>query len=532
MRPVAIYARVSTERQEKEETIVSQIGAIRDRIAMDNLVLDESFVYKDEGFSGSIIERPALDRLREEAKQHKFDMVYVYDYGRFSRDLTDLMVIKDEIEATGVRVVSLFERITGDSDTDRLLLQIMGAVHEYERKKIARRFHNGKMQKAKRGKLVGYVAPYGYQYDKDSESIIPYEPEVTVVRKIYDWVGNQGHTSYSVIKMLHDTGISPRKEKSEYWTKSPIDRILRNESYIGRHHYNKSESVIARYHLKETRYRRQQKTGRKQRDKSEWILHEIEPIVSQELFNKVQEQLKRNVKFRPTNRKHDYLLTGVIKCTCGENRNGDGPEGKKYYRCISRSKQHDHVNRCKVGGVNVTVADALIWQKISSLLSNPEQIRKHAERWLETQKNDKTLMDTKSLAKELRDLENEQKRYIEAYGKGIINEDMLDHHMKTTNKKKLGIETELTSLSKNRGITGKIDVDTLAQKTAQKLENLSFPQKKHIVERVVTKIIASQKEMIIWGQIPIPAFATSGKVNYEPEHRNCWLTERWQVDAI
>ena len=71
MKQVAIYARVSTGRQEKEETIMSQIGALKDRIAQDGLTISEENIYKDDGYSGSLIERPALDRLRDDAKNHK-----------------------------------------------------------------------------------------------------------------------------------------------------------------------------------------------------------------------------------------------------------------------------------------------------------------------------------------------------------------------------------------------------------------------------------------------------------------------------
>jgi site-specific DNA recombinase len=277
---------------------------------------------------------------------------------------------------------------------------------------------------------------------------------------------------------------------------------------------------MPRYRLTENKYRRQQKTGRRKRDRTDWIIHKVEPIISDQLFKKVQDQLKLNVKFKPTNRKHNYLLTGLIKCSCGANRNGDGPTGKKYYRCTSRHKNFDRINQCPVGGINVTIADSLVWKTIASLLSDPTQIRTHAERWIKAQQINKPLNDTQKIRKSLTDVENEQKRYIEAYGKGIINEEMLDHHMRVTNKRKSVIEDELATASKNRAITGKIDIEKLVERTTTKLSDLNFDQKKHIVERVITKIIASPKEMIICGQILVPALATVGKVNYEPINRN------------
>ena len=130
MKRAAIYARVSTLRQEQEETIEAQLGAIKERISHDGMSLVTDCIYKDEGYSGSLIDRTGLDRLREDRKKDLFDVVYVFDYGRLSRELTDLMIVKDDIERN-TQVVSLFERITGDPATDILLMQIMVAVHEY-----------------------------------------------------------------------------------------------------------------------------------------------------------------------------------------------------------------------------------------------------------------------------------------------------------------------------------------------------------------------------------------------------------------
>lgn len=75
------------------------------------------------------------------------------------------------------------------------------------------------------------------------------------------------------------------------------------------------------------------------------------------------------------------------------------------------------------------------------------------------------------------------------------------------------------SSSTNRGLSGKIDVDVLVAKATQKLGEVTFQQKKHIVERVINKVIASPQEVTIWGQIPLTAVLATGKVKYEPVHR-------------
>lgn len=532
MKRVALYARVSTARQEQEETIDSQLAEVRQRIEADGAVLTSSKTYVDEGYSGSLLERPSLDAMLDAAKNKEFDVLYIYDLGRLSRQLSHLLIVIEQLEKYDCEIISLHERITGTPE-DKFLLQIMGSMHEYERAKIAERFRRGKMYKAKSGKIVGYNPPYGYRYRKETGEFEIYKPEAFVVRQIFEWVGNEGLSTYKVIKRLHDQGIMPPKQKDEYWTRSPIARLLNNETYFGKHHFNKSESILPRYHLKaSSKYRKIQKTGRRIRARDEWIEFDVPAIITKELFDKARAQINRNAKFNPKNRKHQYLLTSLIKCTCGANRNGDGPEGKKYYRCTNRHRFRTPQTQCKVGGLNVKVTDALVWNKVSELLSNPRLIREHTERWLNRQNTSEMSIDMDLLKSRLKELENEQRRYVDAYGKGLVPEQLFTNKMNETNKQVEAARQDISKASKNRGITGKIDIELLIEKATRKIDNLEFEQKKYIIERAVDKIIADPKEIKIWGRIPVPALATVGKVNYVSQHRHRRPAKCRQINPV
>jgi site-specific DNA recombinase len=531
MKRAALYARVSTARQEQEETIDSQIAEVRQRIESDEALLLDSSIYVDEGYSGSLLERPSLDAMLNAAKNKEFDVLYIYDLGRLSRQLSHLLIVIEQLDKYEREVVSLHERITGTPE-DKFLLQIMGSMHEYERAKIAERFRRGKMYKAKSGKLVGYNAPYGYSYNRETGSFEVNETEAATVRKMFEWVALEGLSTYALITRLHELGIKPPKNQNEYWSRSPIARILSNESYFGRHHFNKTESTLPRKRQTESKYRKIQKTGRRMRPRDEWIEFSIPAIISEDLFRKARVQLERNTKFNPKNRKHDYLLTSLIKCTCGANRNGDGPAGKKYYRCTSRNRTHPIKNHCTVGGINVTVADGLVWNELSNVMANPKLIRKHAEEWLKRQKASNTVTNALSMKSRLSELENEQKRYVDAYGKGFMPEALFAEKIKETNRQIEALKIDIAKASENRGVAGKIDVEQLVQKAALKLGNLNFDQKKHIVERVVDKIIASPKEIIIWGHLPSSALAAVGKVNHVSQHRHRWSTKCRQIYPV
>jgi len=104
-------------------------------------------------------------------------------------------------------------------------------------------------------------------------------------------------------------------------------------------------------------------------------------------------------------------------------------------------------------------------------------------------------------------------------------EELFAEKMRKTNKEKDSLAKEKAQASKNRGIIAKIDTEELIAKATRKIGELGFENKKHIVERVIDKIIASPKEITIWGHIPVPALAlSSGKVKHVPQHRNCRIT--------
>src|SRR3712207_6306730 len=97
MKRAALYARVSTRRQEEEETITTQLVELRERIATDGHLLVEECVYTEDGWTGELLARPALDRLREDARRGLFQVLYVYDRGRLARKFVYQEIVLEEL---------------------------------------------------------------------------------------------------------------------------------------------------------------------------------------------------------------------------------------------------------------------------------------------------------------------------------------------------------------------------------------------------------------------------------------------------
>ena len=121
MKKAAIYMRVSTAHQEEEQTIGNQKMEILERVEKDaDVVLITDYEYKDAGWSGAIIERPDLDRMRSDAREGKFEVLFVYDRGRLSRKFVHQEIILEEFRECGIECISLHD-INGQTTEEVLM---------------------------------------------------------------------------------------------------------------------------------------------------------------------------------------------------------------------------------------------------------------------------------------------------------------------------------------------------------------------------------------------------------------------------
>lgn len=150
---VALYARVSSEQQAEAKTIESQLDAIRARITTDGIDLITILEFVDDGYSGSTLVRPALERLRDVAAAGGIDRLYVHCPDRFARNYAYQVLLVEELTHQGVEVIFL-NRPLGQTPEDQLLLQVQGVIAEYERAKFLERSRRGKRHAAQEGRVT------------------------------------------------------------------------------------------------------------------------------------------------------------------------------------------------------------------------------------------------------------------------------------------------------------------------------------------------------------------------------------------
>src|SRR5690242_1536027 len=164
---VAIYARVSTQRQAQAQTTDQQLDRLRAHAEGQGWSVTGDRVFRDDGCSGAALRRPGLDRLRDTAARARLDLILITAPDRLARNYVHQVLLVEELQQHGAQVEFLDRPMSRDPH-DQLLLQIRGAVAEYERTLIAERMRRGRLRKLTAGTLLPWTQPpFGYAVDPD-----------------------------------------------------------------------------------------------------------------------------------------------------------------------------------------------------------------------------------------------------------------------------------------------------------------------------------------------------------------------------
>ncbi len=233
----AVYVRVSTSRQVKLQTIEQQLHIVQKHAQEQGWELLEENIFRDDGYSGTTLRRPALDALRDKARMRELEVVVVLSPDRLARNYVHQMVLIEELEKGGCWV-EFVERPMSSEPNDQLLLQIRGAVAEYERTLLSERMRRGRLAKYKAGLLLPWThVPYGYQVDpdrpRDPAGVRPDGAKAAVVAEIFAMYLKQGASLFGVSRHLQALGI-PAPRGGKVWRVATLRGILTNPVYAGR----------------------------------------------------------------------------------------------------------------------------------------------------------------------------------------------------------------------------------------------------------------------------------------------------------
>lgn len=322
---VAVYARVSSSKQCEDGTIESQICLLVDYAKKHDFDVPEGWIFQDNGVSGSTIQRPALDSLRDLIVSGSADAVLIYHPDRLARKYVYQALLLDEFAKCGVEVI-FYKNKKAETPEEHLLEQFQGVFAEYERAQITERCRRGRLHKARQGSVTVLPnAPYGYRYIRDEKSgLARYEvcqEESETVLRLFQMYGIEGQSINAICAYMNQTGNKPRRSLLG-WDRETIRRILRNRAYIGLAGFCKTEKCEG----DSQRIVRAPKSGRIQVSKKarrncpeeSWITIPVPNIIPDNLYHIVQEKLNNAQRFASRNTKKSSILQGVLVCgNCG-----------------------------------------------------------------------------------------------------------------------------------------------------------------------------------------------------------------------
>ena len=512
----AIYARVSTQRQQKHSTIDSQVAELRTRVAEDGHQLLEEHVLLDDGYSGSYLDRPGLDRLRDLVYDRAIDQVYVHAPDRLARRYAHQVILIEELENRGCQMVFLHQPPSQDPEAE-LLVQIQGVIAEYERAKITERTRRGKLHLARQGVIVSWKAPYGYRYmerqgDEPGRWVID-ETEAPAIRSLFGWMDEEGISIREATKRLNE---SPWKTRGgcDLWSSSTVGSMLKNESYAGTAYYNQRRWVES--DRTDGVFRKGKKTRSILRPREEWIPIPIPALVEKETFDRVQKQLVKNKAFSRRNlrREEEYLLRCLVSCgVCGRAMTAHSYGRHTYYHCAGSV---DHVSiarprRCPTPQVYAPDLDRLVWEEISSLLLSPDRIR---ESW-QRQNGRATKEATGPIEAELVrldqrivDTRQQIQRLVDGFQKGFLRASEVSTRRGSLEETLARCSTERDRLERERPRWRKIQkawssLSAFSERIAISIEALSFDARQKLLRKVIERVWITAWDVKVQLAIPL-----------------------------
>ena len=204
---VALYVRVSTQRQQQAQTIEQQVTRLQEYVASQaGWVVAEGHLFRDDGYSGAQLNRPGLDALRDLAARAAFDGVLCTTPDRLARNYVHQMVLLEELARHGCSVHCI-DRPLSDDPHEQLILQVRSAVAEYERTVIVDRLRRGRQAKLRSGRLLPWTRPpYGYRVDperpRDPAGVRVEPAEASIVQELFTTYAAGGATLYALAQTL------------------------------------------------------------------------------------------------------------------------------------------------------------------------------------------------------------------------------------------------------------------------------------------------------------------------------------------
>ena len=335
-----LYYRLSQEdeRQGESVSIDNQRTILRKYAEERGFEIHDEYI--DDGISGTTFQRPEVQRLLNDAKTGVINTIIVKDLSRFGRNYIEVGQYVDYVfPAFGIRFIAIQDNVdTENRDSGAMeMMPIMNVFNEWHAANTSKKIRAVLKSNARDGKYHARKAPYGYvKSDTEKKTPIVDEEAAAVVKRIFEMRAS-GLSPHKIADKLNEDkipnpskysfdkyGIVGKRNHFNLWAFCAVNSILRNPTYLGHMAQQRWGSVSYKNHK---RYKK---------DESEWIVvkNTHEPIITQELWDKVREVEKSVSQGRKTKRGYTHPLSGFLFCAdCGGKMklNYINRDGKLYF---------------------------------------------------------------------------------------------------------------------------------------------------------------------------------------------------------
>lgn len=484
----AVYIRYSSENQRDGYSIEYQMDECKKYIEQQGFVFEKAYI--DEAVSGkSANKRNAFFELLADVKNGLYDVVIVYKYSRFARNLMEATLYRQQIEKNGAKLISAMERIDDSTPEGRMMRNIIMTMDEYYSDNLSTFVQSSMYTAAKSGKYLGGILPYGFSVNENGE-FIENKAEADIVRRVFE-LRAAGAMPADILRLFREEGVRGRNGKP--FTQQLLNKIVRSEKYIGTYKYSvKGYEPI-------------------------YIENAFAPIVPRELWDKVQHivdnlNVKKAAKGRA--RKNIYPLTGKIFCACcGEPFTGNSKgNGIAYYTC----RGQDKLQICKNGSVLKSMLEEYVFGKIKELILSENHIDEIAQIVFDTFNNGTAETDIAAeiaaLKKEKADIERKLENLLDLLLDSAISKDILHKKSAALQAELQTVESALKSKEYSASVAVTYEgIRGFLLDTVKQLETADETVKKALASQFIDKIIVDKDDIKV--RLTVSPFFTGDKLN-------------------
>jgi len=490
---VALYARVSSDRQDVDLSISAQLRALRDFASQNGHQLVREFV--DEAESGRTAARPAFKEMVSlvRLKNPPFEAILVWKLNRFARNREDSIIYKSLLRKRGVQVISINEPVE-DTPAGHMLEGIIEVMDEFFSVNLAQDVIRGMKENAMRGHFTGGKPPYGFRIEKVKDehklrsTLVPETTLAPVAKRAFN-MAISGKGIKEIAKGFNNDGIITATGKK--WTSTGIHSLLTNEVYTGTLVWGKRSNI------------------QPIRIENAWPA-----IVDRETFLKVQAILKSRAPkiIHPRRAVSDYLLSGIIKCgVCGKAMSGHSAKSGKffYYRCSNATKRGP--SECPGHWIPKSKIEGFIVDRIRSYILTEENLLELAS--IVNEEIDASMNSVmerqETLELQISDVDSRLEHLYDALEKGSFSSDELAPRIRKLQERKNGL------LEKKREIAVEAQPNFLempelkviqgyVENLSSLLASSSIVEKRGFLKSFVNEIIVVDGMITINYRLPMP----------------------------